>query len=173
MTLFRKLGPAKGAAAFAGAAWIVWAVCACVFFALPPAHVLAFGAFLLLAVISPGLALTKLLRLRLRPLESLCTGYGLGLALLLAVYFVFAPLRAMGGVRWAVAVLAVLSVWLNFRLRRQPLSGEADSGELRLALLAPSAFNLQHVRLVEVSDPALRAQIRQVGWNQVRAMDDL
>ncbi|EIK54560.1 nitroreductase [Stutzerimonas stutzeri TS44] len=39
---------------------------------------------------------------------------------------------------------------------------------LRLALHAPSAFNLQHVRLVEVSDPALRAQIREVGWNQAQ-----
>lgn len=36
-----------------------------------------------------------------------------------------------------------------------------------LALLAPP-FNLQHVRLVEVGDPALRAQIRAVGWDQAQ-----
>ncbi|HBB77992.1 nitroreductase [Stutzerimonas xanthomarina] len=51
------------------------------------------------------------------------------------------------------------------------LSREEKDELLRLALLAPSAFNLQHVRLVEVSDPALRAQIRQVGWNQAQMTD--
>lgn len=40
-----------------------------------------------------------------------------------------------------------------------------------LLQLAPSAFNLQHVRFVEVSDPALRAQIREVGWNQAQMTD--
>ncbi len=48
------------------------------------------------------------------------------------------------------------------------LSREEKDELLRLALHAPSAFNLQHVRLVEVSDPALRAQIREVGWNQAQ-----
>lgn len=51
------------------------------------------------------------------------------------------------------------------------LSREEKDELLRLALLAPSAFNLQHVRLVEVSDPALRAQIREVGWNQAQMTD--
>lgn len=51
------------------------------------------------------------------------------------------------------------------------LSREEKDELLRLALLAPSAFNLQHVRLVEVADPALRAQIRQVGWNQAQMTD--
>ncbi|MCW8156098.1 nitroreductase family protein [Stutzerimonas stutzeri] len=51
------------------------------------------------------------------------------------------------------------------------LSREEKDELLQLALLAPSAFNLQHVRLVEVSDPALRAQIRQVGWNQAQMTD--
>ena len=41
------------------------------------------------------------------------------------------------------------------------LSREEKDELLQLALLAPSAFNLQHVRFVEVSDPALRAQIRE------------
>jgi len=46
---------------------------------------------------------------------------------------------------------------------------QAEKDELlELALLAPTAFNLQHVRLVEVSDPALRAQIRAVGWDQAQ-----
>jgi nitroreductase len=51
------------------------------------------------------------------------------------------------------------------------LSREEKNELLQLALLAPSAFNLQHVRFVEVSDPALRAQIREVGWNQAQMTD--
>lgn len=51
------------------------------------------------------------------------------------------------------------------------LSREEKDELLRMALLAPSAFNLQHVRMVEVADPALRAQIRQVGWNQAQMTD--
>ena len=51
------------------------------------------------------------------------------------------------------------------------LSREEKDELLRLALLAPSAFNLQHVRLVEVSDPDLRAQIREVGSNQAQMTD--
>lgn len=51
------------------------------------------------------------------------------------------------------------------------LSHEEKDELLRTALLAPSAFNLQHVRMVEVADPALRAQIREVGWNQAQMTD--
>lgn len=49
---------------------------------------------------------------------------------------------------------------------------ETEKDELlKAALYAPSAFNLQHVRLVEVSDPQLRAQIREVGWGQAQMTD--
>ncbi|HAQ86342.1 MAG: nitroreductase family protein [Pseudomonas sp.] len=51
------------------------------------------------------------------------------------------------------------------------LSREEKDELLQLALLAPSAFNLQHVRFVEVSNPELRAQIREVGWNQAQMTD--
>lgn len=51
------------------------------------------------------------------------------------------------------------------------LSQEEKDDLLRTTLLAPSAFNLQHVRMVEVADPALRAQIREVGWNQAQMTD--
>ncbi|WP_462380311.1 nitroreductase family protein [Pseudomonas sp. Marseille-QA0892] len=49
---------------------------------------------------------------------------------------------------------------------------ETEKDELlKAALYAPTAFNLQHVRLVEVSDPQLRAQIREVGWGQPQMTD--
>jgi nitroreductase len=51
------------------------------------------------------------------------------------------------------------------------LSDSEKNELLELALLAPSAFNLQHVRLVEVSDPALRQQIRAVAWDQPQVTD--
>lgn len=51
------------------------------------------------------------------------------------------------------------------------LTREQKDALLKAALYAPSAFNLQHVRLVEVSDPTLRAQIREVGWGQAQMTD--
>lgn len=51
------------------------------------------------------------------------------------------------------------------------LSREEKDELLQLAMLAPSAFNLQHVRLVEVSDPQLRAHIREVAWGQAQVTD--
>lgn len=51
------------------------------------------------------------------------------------------------------------------------LSREEKDELLQLAMLAPSAFNLQHVRLVEVSDAQLRAHIREVAWGQPQVTD--
>ncbi|BAU77113.1 nitroreductase family protein [Metapseudomonas furukawaii] len=51
------------------------------------------------------------------------------------------------------------------------LSREEKDELLRLALLAPTAFNLQHVRLVEVSDPELRQRLRAVAWDQAQVTD--
>jgi len=51
------------------------------------------------------------------------------------------------------------------------LSREQKDELLQLALFAPSAFNLQHVRFVEVSDPALRAQIRESAWGQAQVTE--
>ncbi|AOE88012.1 nitroreductase family protein [Pseudomonas sp. TCU-HL1] len=51
------------------------------------------------------------------------------------------------------------------------LSREEKDELLQLALLAPTAFNLQHVRLVEVSDPALRQRIRDVAWDQAQVTE--
>jgi nitroreductase len=42
---------------------------------------------------------------------------------------------------------------------------------LRLTLLAPTAFNLQHCRLVVVADPDLRAELRRLSWNQSQVTD--
>ena len=44
---------------------------------------------------------------------------------------------------------------------------EAEVSKLMsLAMLAPTAFNIQHWRFVIVEDAALRAQIQAVSWNQ-------
>ncbi len=42
---------------------------------------------------------------------------------------------------------------------------------LALALMAPTAFNIQNWRFVLVRDPALRQEIRQVAWNQAQVTD--
>ncbi|HSR36002.1 MAG TPA: nitroreductase family protein [Desulfurivibrionaceae bacterium] len=49
---------------------------------------------------------------------------------------------------------------------------EAESERLlRLAMLSPTAFNIQNWRFVVVRDPALRQEIRQVAWNQAQVTD--
>ena len=42
---------------------------------------------------------------------------------------------------------------------------------LSLAILAPTAFNIQNWRFVVVRDPALRKEIRQVAWDQAQVTD--
>ena len=42
---------------------------------------------------------------------------------------------------------------------------------LSLAMLAPTAFNIQNWRFVVVQDPDLRKQIREVAWDQAQVTD--
>lgn len=42
---------------------------------------------------------------------------------------------------------------------------------LSLALLSPTAFNIQNWRYVVVTEPALRAQIKDVAWGQAQVSD--
>jgi nitroreductase len=42
---------------------------------------------------------------------------------------------------------------------------------LSLAVLSPTAFNIQNWRFVMVTDPALRKQIREVAWDQAQVTD--
>jgi nitroreductase len=42
---------------------------------------------------------------------------------------------------------------------------------LSLAMLSPTAFNIQHWRFVVVTDTALRQKIREVSWNQAQVTD--
>ncbi len=49
---------------------------------------------------------------------------------------------------------------------------EAEIQQLfSLAMLSPTAFNIQHWRFVVVTDPVLRHQIRAVSWNQAQVTD--
>ncbi|MGE4596656.1 MAG: nitroreductase family protein [Methylophilaceae bacterium] len=42
---------------------------------------------------------------------------------------------------------------------------------MELAILSPTAFNIQHWRFVIVTDPELRQQIKQVSWDQPQVTD--
>jgi nitroreductase len=42
---------------------------------------------------------------------------------------------------------------------------------MRLAMLSPTAFNIQNWRFVLVRDPALRQEIRKVAWDQAQVTD--
>jgi len=49
---------------------------------------------------------------------------------------------------------------------------EAEVNELlSLAILSPTAFNIQNWRFVVVTDQALRKQIREVAWDQAQVTD--
>lgn len=49
---------------------------------------------------------------------------------------------------------------------------EAEVRELlSLAMLAPTAFNIQNWRFVVVDDPALRQEVRKVAWDQPQVTD--
>lgn len=51
------------------------------------------------------------------------------------------------------------------------ISKEELTQLMTLAQQAPSSFNIQHWRFVNVTDPALRAQIREAAWNQAQITD--
>ena len=51
------------------------------------------------------------------------------------------------------------------------ISPEMESQLLQLAMLSPTAFNLQHWRFVLVKDPELRKKIRGVAWDQAQLTD--
>ncbi len=48
------------------------------------------------------------------------------------------------------------------------LSEQEIAKLLALAMLSPTAFNIQHWRFIVVTDPVLRQQIRAVSWNQAQ-----
>ena len=51
------------------------------------------------------------------------------------------------------------------------MSPEEVNELLSLAILAPTAFNIQNWRFVVVTDPELRKQIREVAWDQAQVTD--
>ncbi len=58
----------------------------------------------------------------------------------------------------------------HFDPQHQMSDTEVDT-LLRLARLAPTAFNIQNWRFVVVRDPQLRQEIRKVAWNQAQVTD--
>lgn len=51
------------------------------------------------------------------------------------------------------------------------MSPEEERQLFELAMLSPTAFNIQHWRFVNVKDPELRKQIRAVAWDQAQVTD--
>ncbi len=113
---------------------IAWTVFGLVVLALPAPDILKFFLFQLLGVAAPGLALAKLLGLRMRPLELLALSYGLGIAVIILLYFLFAPFYATRFLPAAVGAVAVLSLFALWRLRRRSLFNEPDDGGLGIGL---------------------------------------
>ncbi len=55
----------------------------------------------------------------------------------------------------------------SFDIHHKMTSAEIDQ-LMALAMLSPTAFNIQHWRFVVVTEPVLRQQIRAVSWNQAQ-----
>lgn len=51
------------------------------------------------------------------------------------------------------------------------MSEEEIQQLMSLAVLSPTAFNIQNWRFVLVQDPALREQVRAASWNQAQVTD--
>ena len=51
------------------------------------------------------------------------------------------------------------------------LSEKEERDLFELAMLSPTAFNIQHWRFLVVKDPELRKKIREVSWNQAQVTD--
>ena len=51
------------------------------------------------------------------------------------------------------------------------LSDEETNKLFQLAMLSPTAFNIQHWRFVNVSNPELRKQIQPLAWDQAQVVD--
>ena len=51
------------------------------------------------------------------------------------------------------------------------MTEEEISTLMSLALLSPTAFNIQNWRFVVVTDPVLRHQVRAVSWNQAQVQE--
>jgi len=51
------------------------------------------------------------------------------------------------------------------------MTAEEINDIMSLAMLSPTAFNIQNWRFVVVSDPDLRARIREVAWDQAQVTD--
>jgi len=55
----------------------------------------------------------------------------------------------------------------SFDIHHKMTDAEIDQ-LMSLAILSPTAFNIQHWRFVVVTDPVLRQQMRAVSWNQAQ-----
>ena len=51
------------------------------------------------------------------------------------------------------------------------LTDEETNKLFQLAMLSPTAFNIQHWRFVNVSNPELRKQIQPLAWDQAQVVD--
>ncbi|MFM7374908.1 MAG: nitroreductase family protein, partial [Chthoniobacterales bacterium] len=51
------------------------------------------------------------------------------------------------------------------------MSAHEERQLLELAMLSPTAFNIQNWRCVVVRDPEIRKQIRAVAWDQAQVTD--
>ncbi|MEG1267943.1 MAG: hypothetical protein RSD35_01715 [Oscillospiraceae bacterium] len=132
---FKSGNTARYALVFVSCAAAAWAVFGFVFLALPILDIIKFFLFQIFAVVIPGIAIFKLVNLRLSLLEALTVSYGFGIGALIAVYFLFAPFHATRFLPYAAAVLSAASAAVLIFKRGQAFSFRKDIGELKVGLV--------------------------------------
>lgn len=135
MLLKAKRGSVRAAAVYVGVCALVWAALAGIFLALSFFAIVGFFAFNLLAVVIPGIAVFKLLGLRLSPLASLACSYALGMLADGVVYLIFAPFKLMSALPYALGALCLLALFYLIKTRSTPFCAETDEGELKLGYI--------------------------------------
>ena len=131
-----SLSPAKKGAVAAAAGMLMFFAFSVIVFRWSALSALAAVLFQLLCVALPGIAVTKLLKIALTPLESLCVSYGFGFSVVVLVYFPFGLMRRTELIPFALLAVSILSIVALVFTRKRPFTSREDRGELSIALAA-------------------------------------
>ncbi len=132
---FSFFSPTAKACLFVLLGYILWAVFAMLFLAMPFIDVALFLLYLAFAVAIPGIMITKYLPLNLTPLEALCSSFGFGVFINIALYFVLAPFSLTEYFSHGVIAISIVSLVMLFFARNKASSFVKDEGELKITLI--------------------------------------
>jgi len=111
-----------------------------------------FLVFQALCVALPGVALIKLFRIKLSPLENAAACYGMGLLYTILIYFMLSPFGLGRFIPYVIYGLAPLFAAGLYFLRGQKMSSNDDRGELKIGLTFSVALVLLTTLLLSAAN---------------------